>query len=106
MGTCPGGLTGKCKDGQICTRDGGLFCRCTNCPPTVGICSSGSAWYCPPPPSASPFSLAAPGCPAAEPNFGTGCETEGALCQYFLYACGQRARVCSGGNWLPAGVLP
>jgi hypothetical protein len=101
IGTCPAGLTGTCKDGQICTKEGGLFCLCTHRAPTCSICSLG--WYCPA--AASVSYLAARGCPVAEPNFGTGCETEGAICQYFVYACGQRARVCSGGKWVPGEVL-
>jgi hypothetical protein len=99
IGMCSAGVTGTCNDGQICTREGGLFCRCENCPPTEGLCPVGYGWYCPSAPSA-------PGCLVAEPNFGTGCETEGAICQYFLYACGQPARVCSGGQWVPGEVLP
>jgi hypothetical protein len=100
IGMCPAGSIGTCTISQICTREDGLFCRCTNCPPTEGLCPAGeSTWYCPPAPSA-------PGCPVSEPNFGTGCETEGAICQYFLYACGQPARVCSGGQWVPGEVLP
>ena len=100
IGTCSAPLIGNCKDGQICTREGGLFCWCTNRAPTCSICSLG--WYCPA--AASVSYLAASGCPVAEPNFGTGCETEGAVCQYFLYACGQPARVCSGGKWVPGEV--
>jgi hypothetical protein len=99
IGTCPADTTASCTNNQICTKADGLFCRCTNCPPLSPLCSSEVAWYCPPP-------LGVPGCPVAEPNFGTVCETKGAVCQYFLYACGQPARVCSGGKWAPGEAVP
>jgi hypothetical protein len=95
-GACPADTSGTCTLNTTCTRADGIVCHCVDCRPNVAICSVGPpSWYCPMPVSAA-------GCPATtEPNFGTPCDVEGAVCSYFWFMCGQPERVCSHGLWTP-----
>ena len=95
-GACPADTSGTCTLNTTCTRDDGIVCRCVDCRPNEAICSLGPpAWYCPAPETAA-------GCsPKVEPNFGSACDAEGAVCSYFWFMCGQQARVCSHGLWTP-----
>lgn len=93
-GACPADTSGTCTLNTTCTRADGIVCRCVDCRPNVAICSIGPpSWYCPMPETGA-------GCPPTrEPNFGSACDVEGAVCSYFGFMCGQRERVCSQGHW-------
>jgi len=93
-GACPADTSGTCTLNTACTRPDGIVCHCVDCRPNVAICSVGPpSWYC-------PMAETAAGCPPTrEPNFGSACEAEGAVCSYFWFMCGQQARVCSHGVW-------
>jgi hypothetical protein len=95
-GACPPDTSEICTMDTTCTMANGTRCRCTDCRPDVSICRVGPpAWFCPLPETAS-------GCPpTTEPNFGSPCDVEGAVCTYYTFMCGQRLRVCSKGLWTP-----
>lgn len=96
--TCPG--TRETAAGQACsTKDAycnyaGLLCSCTNCTKyPVVQCTGPLTWHCDAPNTT-------PGCPAARPNTGQGCASEGLLCEYGCEA--NVSRKCTGGAWVPA----
>ena len=93
-GACSADTSGICTLNTTCTRSDGIVCHCVDCRPNVALCSSGPpSWYC-------PMAQTAAGCPPTnEPNFGTACEVDGAVCNYFWFMCGQLSRVCSHGIW-------
>jgi len=94
--TCPATLadaSGKdcpTKD-AFCSYDG-LACQCTNCVEyPIERCDGPITWRCESPNSD-------PVCPAAIPNVGLGCSTEGKQC---TYGCENgHSRTCSGGVWV------
>ena len=83
-----------------CSYPDGLSCHCTNC--TTGpsiMCSGPLTWHCQAP-------NVDPSCPAAAPNQGTTCPSEG---QAYTYMCGPDGkRTCSGGVLVAAdgGTCP
>ena len=94
--TCPATLSdasGKdcaTKD-TFCSYDG-LACQCTNCVEyPIEHCSGPLTWRCDAPNTD-------PGCPAAIPNVGIGCASEGKQC---TYGCENgHSRTCSDGVWV------
>lgn len=93
--TCPATLADA--NGKDCTpKDAycgydGLACHCTNCVEYPDEhCSGPLTWHCETPSTD-------PGCPAAMPNAGTACTSEGRQC---TYGCERdHARTCTGGVW-------
>jgi hypothetical protein len=80
--------------GAVCTY-GASACVCTVC---TGGCPDVEGgvpvtWGCDAPPST-------PGCPAAAPNYGTSCSTDGVVCDYGNCYVGTWIEAkCSGGVW-------
>jgi hypothetical protein len=100
VGACPTDtVSAPCTMDTTCAKSDGNPCRCTNCAPTSELCGATTpSWNCPPP-------VTTAGCPAAEPNFGTPCASEGVECAYFWLDCGHPDRVCSHGVWTPGQIL-
>ena len=96
--TCPD--TREAAANQVCpTKDvvcnyAGLLCDCTNCTKyPIVQCAGPLTWHCDAPNTT-------PGCPAARPNKGQACSSEGLLCDY---GCEPNvSRQCTGGVWVSA----
>jgi hypothetical protein len=97
VGSCPGDLSAACTADSACTKADGNRCRCTECKPNAPSCGAVPTWYCPAPTTTV-------GCPPAQPNLGTSCGTQGLVCRYPQFACGQPDRVCDHGIWTPGDV--